>query len=225
MVKIALPCSMRASLTDRQIPSVRHYLPADIDAMIDLFRASVRMVARRDYTHEQVMAWAPDEIDRRSWAARYTSRRAWVAEIDSHVAGFSDLEPDGHLNMMYAHPAYQGRGVATALLEQVEGAARSPLYRSQHYCSSVLRAARLSTHYRTDRFYARAGFHQLPYGEASTQILEAPEPKGWAVCPLRIHQPSWHTICNANSIRVMQTGNSGPLEGTCTLSAIDSATD
>jgi len=115
---------MRASLTDRQIPSVRNYLPADIEAMIDLFRASVRMVARRDYTHEQVMAWAPDEIDRRSWAARYTSRRAWVAEIDSHVAGFSDLEPDGHLDMMYAHPAYQGRGVATALLEQFEGAAR-----------------------------------------------------------------------------------------------------
>jgi len=115
---------MRASLTDRQIPSVRNYLPADIEAVIDLFRASVGMVARRDYTHEQVMAWAPDEIDRRSWAARYTSRRAWVAEIDSHVAGFSDLEPDGHLDMMYAHPAYQGRGVATALLEQVEGAAR-----------------------------------------------------------------------------------------------------
>jgi putative acetyltransferase len=103
---------------------VRDYSLADIDALIDLFRASVRIVARRDYTHEQVMAWAPDEIDRQAWAARCASRQTWVAEIDDHIAGFSDMEPDGHLNMMFVHPACQGAGVATALLEQVEKSAR-----------------------------------------------------------------------------------------------------
>jgi putative acetyltransferase len=103
---------------------VRNYSPADIDALIDLFRASVRIVARRHYTHGQVMAWAPDEIDRQAWATRYASRQAWVAEINDPIAGFSDLEPDGHLDMMFVHPACQGRGVATALLEQVEQAAR-----------------------------------------------------------------------------------------------------
>ncbi len=41
------------------------------------------------------------------------------------AAGFSDLEADGHLDMMFVDPRFQGRGVATALLERVEAEARS----------------------------------------------------------------------------------------------------
>jgi putative acetyltransferase len=37
--------------------------------------------------------------------------------------GFTDLQPDGCLDMMYVHPAHQGVGVATALLNKVEAAA------------------------------------------------------------------------------------------------------
>jgi len=97
---------------------------ADVDAVIEVFRASVRIVARRDYSHDQVMAWAPDEIDAASWAARYDTRRGWVAELDSQIVGFGELEGHEHLDMMYVHPAHQQRGVATALLQQIEAAAR-----------------------------------------------------------------------------------------------------
>jgi putative acetyltransferase len=92
----------------------------DIDVLIDIFRASVRQIARRDYTEQQLLAWAPDEIDRGAWAGRYERRPAWVAEIDGRPVGFSDLEADGHLDMMYVHPAYQSRGAASALLAEVE---------------------------------------------------------------------------------------------------------
>ena len=47
---------------------VRRLRHADIPAVIEIFRASVRITARRDYTHEQLMAWAPDEIDAAVWA-------------------------------------------------------------------------------------------------------------------------------------------------------------
>lgn len=104
--------------------TIRPLRPDDIDALIELFRAAVRRVASRDYTPAQLMAWAPDRIDREPWVARYERRPAWVAEIDGGVpVGFSDLEPDGHLDMMYVHPDHQGRGIATALLAQVEQAA------------------------------------------------------------------------------------------------------
>jgi putative acetyltransferase len=99
---------------------VRPCRPDDVDALIDIFRSSVRVVARRDYTQEQVLAWAPDQIDRKAWAARYSDRPAWVAEIAGVPVGFSDLEPDGHLDMMFVHPDHQGRGVASALLAQIE---------------------------------------------------------------------------------------------------------
>jgi putative acetyltransferase len=104
---------------------VREYRPADLDALIALFRESVRKIARRDYTQSQVLAWAPDDIDRTSWALRRSSRPTWVAEIEGALAGFTDLTADGLLDMLYVHPAYQGRGVARALIERAESAARA----------------------------------------------------------------------------------------------------
>ncbi|HTX06424.1 MAG TPA: GNAT family N-acetyltransferase, partial [Steroidobacteraceae bacterium] len=40
------------------------------------------------------------------------------------IAGFSDLEADGHIDLLYVHPDFQRRGVARALLEHIESAAR-----------------------------------------------------------------------------------------------------
>jgi putative acetyltransferase len=105
--------------------AIRPYRPADVDALIALFRAAVRQVASRDYTAAQVQAWAPDLIDREPWLERRGSRPTFVAEIDGRIAGFADLEPDGHVDMMYVHPDFSGQGVAGALLRHVEAAARA----------------------------------------------------------------------------------------------------
>lgn len=115
---------------------VRDLRHADIPAVISVFRASVRISARHDYTHEQVVAWAPDEIDVAAWAKRYDTRRGWVAEADAGLArasspetgleivGFIELEGSSHLDMLYVHPAHQRRGLAGALLRALESAAR-----------------------------------------------------------------------------------------------------
>ncbi len=102
---------------------IRRYVSDDLDGLVALFHASVRRVAIKDYTEDQVKAWAPDEPDRERWAARRASRPTWVAEIDGALAGFTDLEPDGHVDMMFVHPDHQGRGVAGALFRQVEAEA------------------------------------------------------------------------------------------------------
>ena len=108
--------------------SIRACVPADVDALIQLFRDSVRSVARQHYTEAQVLAWAPDEIDHDEWAAQCASRPVWVAvmdaQIDAKTVGFIDLEPDGHIDMLYVHAEHQRRGVASALLGVAEGSAR-----------------------------------------------------------------------------------------------------
>ncbi len=103
---------------------VRRFAPTDLQAIVELLRASVRRIARRDYSEEQVRAWAPDEVDWEARARRHASRPTWVAEIGGRVAGFADLEPDGHLDFLYVHPEHQRTGVARALLQTVEAAAR-----------------------------------------------------------------------------------------------------
>lgn len=105
--------------------SIRPYTPADRDATLAVFRDAVRVGARRDYTAAQVLAWAPDDTDRDAWGARRASRPTWVAERDGAVIGFTDLEPDGHIDMLFVAAAQHGQGVAGALYRTVEAAARA----------------------------------------------------------------------------------------------------
>ncbi|WP_049736066.1 GNAT family N-acetyltransferase [Rhizobium ecuadorense] len=98
---------------------IRSYQPEDADATIEIFLRAVREVSSRDYSPAQIEAWAKVE-DRSLWAERRISRSAWIAEIDGEPVGFSDLTGDGCLDMMFVHPEFQGRGVASRLLSRVE---------------------------------------------------------------------------------------------------------
>lgn len=104
---------------------IRSYESADAASLVELFRASVHGIAVRDYDPSQVRAWAPDVIDQEKFGQRCASKSTWVANIEDRIAGFSDLEPDGHVDMLYVHPEFQRRGVARALLQHIETAARA----------------------------------------------------------------------------------------------------
>ena len=102
--------------------SIRSYRPDDLDAVIGIFLAAIRETAAKDYHQAQIEAWA--QADRDRWAERRLSRPTWVAMVAENPVGFTDLERDGHLDMMFVHPAHQRAGVATVLLERVEAAAQ-----------------------------------------------------------------------------------------------------
>ena len=103
--------------------TVRTYVPADADLTMDIFQRAIREVASKDYNQAQVDAWAKIE-DREAWAKRRSSRPTWLAQRGSVSIGFADLEPDGHLDMMFVHPDYQGIGAASLLLMTVETEAK-----------------------------------------------------------------------------------------------------
>jgi ribosomal protein S18 acetylase RimI-like enzyme len=102
----------------RHAPVVRTYRPDDLDAVLEVFIRAIRVTASRHYEPAQVEAWA--QPDRQVWKTRRMSRPTWVAEIDGAVVGFTDLEPDGHIDMMYVHPSFAGRGVAQRLIHKAE---------------------------------------------------------------------------------------------------------
>jgi len=125
---------------------IRPYTPADRDATLAVFRDAVRVGARRDYTAAQVLAWAPDDIDPDAWGARRASRPTWVAEHDGAVIGFTDLEPDGHVDMLFVATAWHGQGVAGALYRAVEQAARAQGL-TRLYTEASLLARAVFAHY------------------------------------------------------------------------------
>lgn len=103
--------------------SIKAYEPDDAQATIDIFLRAIREVASKDYSPAQIAAWA--KVDEpKIWAEYRASRPTWLAMDGSVPVGFSDLRPDGCLDMIFVHPDQQGKGIASLLLMTVEKAAR-----------------------------------------------------------------------------------------------------
>jgi putative acetyltransferase len=102
---------------------VRAYEPGDADPTWEAYLRAVRDTASKDYSPEQVAAWAPDSVDLAQWNERRLSVHTVVA-IDGRVVGFSDVTDNGLVDMLFVHPDAGGRGVARALVGAVVSKAR-----------------------------------------------------------------------------------------------------
>lgn len=104
---------------------IRYYQPADTGQIVHLFYDTVHTVNFVDYTLEQVNAWVPSIPDEVSWLARYSDRIVFVADDDGAIAGFAELEPNGHVDCFYCHHLFQRQGVGRRLYQRLEQEAHS----------------------------------------------------------------------------------------------------
>ena len=104
--------------------AVRSFEKADTKKIIQLFRDTVRNVNLRDYSVEQVHAWAPDKIDLNAWEKRLTQSYTYVALENEKIVGCANLEGNGHIDLFYVHKDYQGQGFAKQLYSIIEQKAR-----------------------------------------------------------------------------------------------------
>lgn len=103
---------------------LRRFQPSDTDQIAQLFHDTIRAVNLGDYTKEQIKAWAPDDIHFRDWEAKCSSKYTLVAENDGKIAGFAELDDDGHIDCFYCHKDFQGQGVGRILYRGIEKEAR-----------------------------------------------------------------------------------------------------
>ncbi|WP_182865132.1 GNAT family N-acetyltransferase [Rhodopirellula sp. JC639] len=99
--------------------SLRELAPTDTDACLQLFHETVHRINVRDYSAEQVDAWAPVEIDSDRWADRFDDRFAYVAVEATRIVGFTDMTRQGHLDRLFVSADHQRRGIAGRLVERL----------------------------------------------------------------------------------------------------------
>ena len=90
--------------------------------LAQLFYDTVHTINARDYSPEQLQAWAPGLPDLEQWDRSFLEHTAYVAEAEGIVAGFGDMDGTGYLDRLYVHKDYQGKGIATALCDRLESA-------------------------------------------------------------------------------------------------------
>lgn len=71
---------------------IRSYHSDDCQAILSLFYETVHRINRRDYTQEQIEAWANNhKIDPIAWDLSLIHHKTLVAEMDGIIVGFGEF--------------------------------------------------------------------------------------------------------------------------------------
>ncbi|MFY9224800.1 MAG: GNAT family N-acetyltransferase [Blastocatellia bacterium] len=103
---------------------IRPYKLSDTKEIMQLFYDTIHNINIKDYSLEQVRAWAPSQIDEQKWQERLISRMTYVVEANEKILGFSELETNGHIDCFYSHKDYQGKGVGSLMIKNIESQAK-----------------------------------------------------------------------------------------------------
>lgn len=104
---------------------IRDYKAEDDAALLSLFKRAVLEGAAGEYSLEQRNAWAQAINDAQCLHDRLSGQIVAVCEMNGEIAGFSGMETDGHLDMLFVHPHHLRRGVASALYRYLENWAKA----------------------------------------------------------------------------------------------------
>lgn len=101
---------------------IRKYLPSDCKHLMELFYQTVHSINAKDYTDEQLNAWATGNVNMEEWNRSLSEHFSLVAMKDGMIAGFGDIDRTGCLDRLYVHKDYQKQGIATAICDKLEHA-------------------------------------------------------------------------------------------------------
>jgi putative acetyltransferase len=106
--------------------TIRPYQAGDAEALAAVFYASVREAGRRDYSAEQVAAWAPSPPSPDRMHNRASDGRVLLVAVNvqGEPIAYGDLEADGHIDHLFCRPDAVGTGVASRLYDALEAVAR-----------------------------------------------------------------------------------------------------
>lgn len=110
----------------------------DLEAAARLFIQTVHTVNAKDYSTDQLNAWAPQDISHRQTIIERLSGQLAVGVKECGILlGFGSLDDEGVVDMLYVHKDRQRQGIAKAILEELEHAAAERGYASISTFSSI----------------------------------------------------------------------------------------
>lgn len=98
---------------------IREFKTEDLEELSKLFYDTVHSVNSKDYSEEQLFAWARSE-DQLLSNNRLLTESVYVAVIENKIVGFGSVTEDGYLDFLYVHKDDQHRGIVSALVEKLE---------------------------------------------------------------------------------------------------------
>ena len=101
---------------------IRRYQQSDREILAELFYHTVHTVNAKDYTKEQLDAWATGRADLNKWDQSLREHYSLVAVENEMIVGFEDIDKSGYLDRLFVHEDYQGKGIGTMICNRLEQA-------------------------------------------------------------------------------------------------------
>ena len=146
---------------------IRRATAADAEVVHKIVLLALRETNARDYPSsviERLVLTLPDKV-----ASNLETWCAFVAIISGRVVGTGSLNGQT-VSSVYVHPDYQGRGIATKLMDAVEDAANAQSQATLNVQSSITARS----------FYAKRGFEIVRegfFGEEPTIVMSKDIPR------------------------------------------------
>lgn len=99
---------------------IRKYKSSDCEYLAELFYQTVHTVNAKDYTNEQLNAWATGNVNLDEWDESFSNHYTIVALIKDVIVGFGDIDNFGYLDKLFIHKDYQNQGIASAICNELE---------------------------------------------------------------------------------------------------------
>jgi putative acetyltransferase len=99
---------------------IRPATQSDLSAIRLLFRDTILATNRKDYTENQLNAWASGWHNEDRWLEKFYSQQFFIVQQGNEILGFGSLENNGYLDYLYVHKDHQRKGIASLLYNAIE---------------------------------------------------------------------------------------------------------
>jgi putative acetyltransferase len=110
---------------------IRRFCIGDEPALFRVFFSAVHEIASRDYTEQQILAWAPADLDQTLWLNHMRDLNPFVVILDNELVGYADVQSNGHIDHFFVSGFHSRKGVGKLLM-------RSILQEAENFCYSEL---------------------------------------------------------------------------------------
>ena len=103
--------------------NIRRFQPGEEFALFEVFYSAIHLIARNDYSKEQLNAWAPLDFDRERWVDRINGINPFVAEINGKPVGYADIQPNGYIDHFFVSGYHSRQGIGKTLMQSIHSEA------------------------------------------------------------------------------------------------------
>ena len=98
---------------------IRRFRPGDEAALFRVYFTAIHRVASRDYSSQQVEAWAPKDLDVDLWTKRVRGIRPFVVELGGEIVGYADVQQNGYIDHFFVSGTHPRQGIGGRLMARL----------------------------------------------------------------------------------------------------------